>query len=340
MPIQIDVAELSGLVIVACFYGVYLTLFIVSAYIFATRQRLRVATINLPMTITAACMVLLATAQLAVDTANIFIAFLHNNREDRIAFLEDTGTKWFATKHCILSLITQLLIGDSFVSYRCWVVWGRRIWIVILPVLLSLGSAVSGAYVTWVLTHHPFTTVKEQKSWIAGFITLSLSANAVATSLLAFRIWQVDHRARALIGTSTSSLMPIVKILIESGALNAAYLLIYSVTLLSGTEAMELMAQVATPMSGIVFSIVVIWVGLNAKGELDWTVNHRTTNINFASGKPTGAPAMSDTGHGALNIIRIVDVSSQRSFQVSSGSDTEVETDLKMNGSSSKAWEM
>lgn len=38
--------------------------------------------------------------------------------------------------------------------------------------------------------------------------------------------------------------MPIVKILIESGALNAADLLIYSVALLSGTEAMELMAQV------------------------------------------------------------------------------------------------
>lgn len=86
-------------------------------------------------------------------------------------------------------------------------------------------------------------------------------------------------------------------------------------------------------MSGIVFSIVVIRVGLNTKGEFDWTVNHRTTNINFASEKTTGAAAMSDTGHGALNNIRTVDVSIQRSFQVSSGSDTEVETDFKMKGS-------
>ena len=63
-------------------------------------------------------------------------------------------------------------------------------------------------------------------------------------ALLAFRIWQVDRRTRALMGTSTSSLMPIVKILIESGAINAAYLFVYNVSLLSGSEALEFMAQV------------------------------------------------------------------------------------------------
>jgi hypothetical protein len=91
----------------------YLTLFIVSTYIFAKRKMLKVATLNLPMTITAVCMILLATAQLSVDTANVFVAFLHRTREERIAFLADTGTKLFSAKHCIL--ITQLLIGDSFV---------------------------------------------------------------------------------------------------------------------------------------------------------------------------------------------------------------------------------
>ncbi|KAF5327360.1 hypothetical protein D9619_004994 [Psilocybe cf. subviscida] len=338
MPFQIDVAELSGLVVEAGFYGMYLTLFIVSTYIFAKRQMLKVATLNLPMTITAVCMILLATAQLAVDTANVFVAFLHRTREERIRFLSETGTKLFSAKHCIL--ITQLLIGDSFVSYRCWVVWGRRIWIVILPVLLSLGSAVSGTYVMWVFAHHPSTTVKEQKSWVAAIFTLSLCANAVATSLLAFRIWQVDRRTRAVLGTSTSSLMPIVKILVESGAINAAYLFIYNVTLLSGSQALEFMAQVATPISGIIFSIVIIRVGLNTKGELDWTVDHRSTQINFAAGpKPkTGISAITDLEAGALSTIRTVEVNIQRSF--SSGSGTDVDADIEMKDSLTKGREV
>ncbi|KAF9472744.1 hypothetical protein BDN70DRAFT_886614 [Pholiota conissans] len=281
MGFEIDTAELSGLVVEAGFYGMYVTLFIVSAYVFAERQSLKVATLNLPMTITAVAMILLATAQLAVDTANVFVAFLHNDRAARIAFLADVSTKLFSAKHCIL--ITQLLIGDSFVSYRCWIVWGRRLWIVILPIMLSLGSAISGTYVMWVFAHHPSTTVKQQKSWVAAIFTLSLCANAVATSLLAFRIWQVDRRNRIILGGSTSTLMPIVKILIESGAINAAYLFVYNVTLLSGSQALEFMAQVATPISGIIFSIVIIRVGLNTKGELDWTVDHRST-MKFANG--------------------------------------------------------
>jgi len=308
---------------------VYLTLFVVSTYIFAKRKMLKASTLNLPMTITAVCMILLATAQLAVDTANVFVAFLHKDRAERIAFLADTGTKLFSAKHCIL--ITQLLIGDSFVSYRCWVVWGRRLWIVVLPILLSLGSAVSGTYVMWVFAHHPSTTVKEQKSWVAAIFTLSLCANAVATSLLAFRIWQVDRRNRALLGTSSSSLMPIVKILVESGAINAAYLFIYNVTLLSGSQALEFMAQVATPISGIIFSIVIIRVGLNTKGELDWTIDHRSTHINFVAGpKPkTGISVITDMETGALSTIRTVEVNVQHSFSSGSGTDVEPEIEGK-----------
>ncbi|KAF8170786.1 hypothetical protein BJ912DRAFT_996551 [Pholiota molesta] len=260
MGFQIDTAELSGLVVEAGFYGImYLTLFIVSAYVFAQRQSLKIATLNLPMTITAVAMILLATAQLCVDTANVFVAFLHNDRAARIAFLADTSTKLFSAKHCIL--ISQLLIGDSFVSYRCWIVWGRRIWIVILPVLLSLGSAVSGTYVMWVFAHHPQTTVKEQKSCLCA-------TPLPPVTLLAFRIWQVDRKTRAVLGTSTSSLMPI-------WAINAAYLFIYNVTLLSGSQALEFMAQV---------------VGLR---ELDWTVDHRSS-IKFANG-PKAKKQMIDT---------------------------------------------
>jgi len=40
--------------------------------------------------------------------------------------------------------------------------------------------------------------------------------------------------------------MPIVKILIESGAINAGYLFIYNVTLLSGSQSLEFMAQVVS----------------------------------------------------------------------------------------------
>ncbi|KAF8148701.1 hypothetical protein B0H34DRAFT_668413 [Crassisporium funariophilum] len=321
MGFQIDTAELSGLVVEACFYGVYVTLFIVSTYVFAQRWSLKIATLNVPMTVTAVAMFLLATAQLSVDTANVFVAFMHNDRAARIAFLADVSTKLFSAKHCIL--ISQLLIGDSFVSYRCWIVWGRKLWIVILPVMLSLGSAVSGTYVMWVFAHHPSTTVKQQKSWVAAIFTLSLCANAVATSLLAFRIWTVDRRTRNVMGVSSSSLMPIVKILVESGAINAGYLFIYNVTLLTGSQSLEFMAQVATPMSGIIFSIIIIRVGLNTKGELDWTVDHRST-MKFTPKRKQTAVLETEPGSATVQAVEI------HISQSSSRSVTEAGEDLEL----------
>ena len=119
----------------------YLTLFVVSAYVFAERQSLKKATLNLPMTITAVAMILLATAQLSVDTANVFVAFLHNDREQRIAFLANVATKLFSAKHCIL--ISQLLVGDSFVvsniSRRTTLIITKISSLQILPELSVLG---------------------------------------------------------------------------------------------------------------------------------------------------------------------------------------------------------
>lgn len=65
------------------------------------------------MTMTAVIMILLATVQLALDTTNIFIAFLDNDRVGRLAYLYDVKTAIFSAKHCVT--ITQLVVGDSFV---------------------------------------------------------------------------------------------------------------------------------------------------------------------------------------------------------------------------------
>ena len=37
--------------------------------------------------------------------------------------------------------VTTVLIADSFLTYRLWIVWDRAWWIAILPVLLVLGTA-------------------------------------------------------------------------------------------------------------------------------------------------------------------------------------------------------
>lgn len=123
----------------------------------------------------------------------------------------------------------------------------------------------------------------------------------------------------------SSSLMPVLKIVLESGALNAAYLFAYTMTIVNGTEGLETMAELvndfclscadllsnclqATPLIGIIFSIVIIRVGVNAEGEANWTT--RPGTLNFAPRQKSGVTVSSDhhtTQTMAISVERSTD---------------------------------
>lgn len=69
--------------------------------------------------------------------------------------------------------------------------------------------------------------------------------------LLAYKIYQVDKANKELLDSSGSGLIPIIRIVIESGALNATFLLIYTITLVTGTEALETVAEMVCPLYSV-----------------------------------------------------------------------------------------
>ena len=62
--------------------------------------------------------------------------------------------------------------------------------------------------------------------------------------MLAFRIWHVDRQTAERTGDRANpSLTPIVRIILESGILNAAYLFAYVMTLNFGSQGLEIMSE-------------------------------------------------------------------------------------------------
>ena len=73
------------------------------------------------------------------------------------------------------------------------------------------------------------------------------------TALLAFRIWSVDRQTKGAFTEVTAAglhnnlaLNPVVRIILESGIINAAYLLCYVLTLEYGTEGIEIMSEIVS----------------------------------------------------------------------------------------------
>ncbi|KAJ7215165.1 hypothetical protein C8J57DRAFT_1732610 [Mycena rebaudengoi] len=268
--IPIDVAELAGVVAEGILYGAFSILFGTTIHIL-TRRRNN-GDINLPMFICVILMMALATSQIIVDTVNVFWAFLnHDDPLQRQFFLEDATQPIFAAKHAIY--FTMMLLGDSIVIYRCFIVWSRNYWVVVVPALCSLGSAVSAYQTIWAVRHIESATIASETKWGIAVLTLSMSANIIATSLLAYRIWVGDKALRESLGRSSgytssgSSHRRVLKIIMESGVVNAAYLVAYTTVLVVGNHGLEIMAGISTPLIGIIFTVVIIRAALASERQ-------------------------------------------------------------------------
>ncbi|OSD02601.1 hypothetical protein PYCCODRAFT_1425172 [Trametes coccinea BRFM310] len=321
---QIDTAELAGLAAEGGLYGVFVCLYFVCGYDLTQRRARFKSQLSWPMVLAGTLLIILATARFAVDTTNVFVAFIHHDpRAARLAYLADVTQPLFTTKHSLL--IAVLLVGDSFVAstlpimykrtnssrdhqnYRCWVVWGKNLWIVVVPIGLSFTSAAAGSYTMWAYSHLPNQTVLSEAKWLKAFFSLSLVANAFATShptsgldstpaaMLAFRIWSVDRSMKTVMEPGRKSrLSPIVRIVLESGLLNAAYLFVYVMTLEFGSEGLEIMSEMAVPLTGIIFSIVILRVGHQRHDDTYYT--QRPATISWAVAKRSVLDGTQRTG--------------------------------------------
>ncbi|KAI0824924.1 hypothetical protein BC628DRAFT_1321404 [Trametes gibbosa] len=264
---QIDAAELVGLAVEGAMYGFFLCLFCVCGYDLI-RRRARVGSqLSWPMLVAGMLLIVLATARFVVDTTNVFVAFIqHGPRSARIAYLADVTQTLFITRHSLL--IAALLVGDSFLNYRCWVVWGKRLWIVLFPIGLSLTSAAVGSYTMWAFNNLPNQTTLFEDKWLKAFSALSLVANAVPTLMLAFRIWSIDRRMSYTTDLGGSRF---VRIVFDSGILNIVYLFIYVMALNLGSQGLEIVSGMAVPFTGIIFFIVILRVGRQRYDDVHYT---------------------------------------------------------------------
>lgn len=147
---------------------------------------------------------------------------------------------------CILAPIvaTNTVIADGLLIWRSFVVWERRKSVIIVPSFLLLAGAACGYALTYfaaeaylVRLHLPLSVTTPPEGWIhAGkwsmimrtvFFSTSLATNVFVTALIAGRIWWLNNGLGDVLGHKhVKPYGRIVTVLIESGAINSACLLL------------------------------------------------------------------------------------------------------------------
>ncbi|KAF8890433.1 hypothetical protein BD779DRAFT_1517608 [Infundibulicybe gibba] len=297
MPdIPLDKASLVALWVETLLYGAYAVLFSICIYILLYSRKPS-SGLNKPLLTTAVAMFAMSTIHVAVGLARGIAAFIDSKD------LQDGAISYFAEIWIWISIFKQALyvtnnvIADALVVYRCYVVWSFSVKIIVIPIILLISTTVCGYLAVFNFSQvHPGDSVFAPNiaEWGTALFSLSLATNITVTSLIAARIWWISREAQAVLGRKHSQKYSnAVAIILESGAIYSVSLMTLLILYCTKSNAQYIAYDALAQIMGIVPTLIIVRVGLGVSTQDVHTYGNQTSTkvvSSFRTGQSTPMP--------------------------------------------------
>ncbi|KAG2338099.1 hypothetical protein BDR05DRAFT_1062938 [Suillus weaverae] len=257
-----DIPALIGFGCEAVLYGSYCILFIISWIVLGLKRRS--PNLSSPVVFANCLLFFCCTAHFALEF-NHFYTTLESTGVDNYS----AETPGLMGADFLISFTD--LVGDLVLVYRCWMLWGKNYYVVILPLLSSFG----GFACIMELLHLLIITDPTASAPPAAVVTLGLVGyilplvtNVVVTSLIVYRIWissRIVKESPVVIGQGASHRA--MMLIIESGALYLMTQFVFVVLFAIQHPSLGIVAVIATQVYGIAPTLIIIRVGLGISSE-------------------------------------------------------------------------
>ncbi|KAF6764742.1 hypothetical protein DFP72DRAFT_799055 [Ephemerocybe angulata] len=202
-------------------------------------------------------------------------------------------TAWYASNsgqwENVMTMASNIVlpwIGDTLMIYRLYVLWNRRLWILILPCLIYLADvALSIPFLMAVARPHDPTWGDHLPKYTTAYCSLGTSFNLLVTILITTRLYMLRHKAEQVMGKVPSILYTApCTTFVESGAFVSLWQLCYIISFARGSWIKDVFLQPASQISAITRIMIVVRMAQNtawskdivmasAHGVLDWQVS-------------------------------------------------------------------
>ncbi|RDB24597.1 hypothetical protein Hypma_008231 [Hypsizygus marmoreus] len=181
----------------------------------------------------------------------------------------------------------QKNLGSAANIYRCWVIWKGNWKVNLLPcILLVVGiacaSTISG-YMAQAPTPNENVFGPRLVPLIEAFSTITVILNIMTTALISYRIW-TTHRLSSAYISGNGRLLPILRIFVESAALQLIIETIFLSLYLAHMNAQYILLELMVTewfyygMKGITFNAVTLGINLHATTEAPESPHSRDPN--------------------------------------------------------------
>ncbi|KAG0702251.1 hypothetical protein DFH29DRAFT_508473 [Suillus ampliporus] len=275
--IPLDASSLMSTVLEGILYGLSILMFIGTIWTLTYKRRVR--DINRPIAVIALLLFMLSTAHMVVNiirAEDAFVKYRNTFTGGPVAFLADVSQETYVIKHALY--VAQTLLADGMVIYRCYVVW-QSIWIIILPCMLWCSVAVTGVGAVYNCSQaNTGIFVQALTKWVTAFFASTIATNLLSSGILACRIWMIQ-RGVSTAHTTKSTVMPIVRMLVDAAILYSAVLLTALITFVCGNNGQDAVVDMVMPIISIAFYMVLIRIAVNNRtGNYLSTLPRKTTS--------------------------------------------------------------
>jgi len=264
--IPLDKAELLSIILEAILYGFSLLMFVGTIWVLLFRKSTQ--QVNHKMLTAAYILLVLSTTHLVIHIVRVMEGLILNGNSypgGPNAWFANAAQWTFVWENYVY--VAQSLVGDMVVIYRCYMVWQSKL-IIILPLLLWCAAFVTGfagVHAASVATEGVFNG--SLAKWITAFWVMALSTNVLTTALLAFRIWWVDRQSRRFRGHQKSHLLPILRIVLDSGVIYSLTLIASLICFVTETNGQYVTLDMVPPIISLTFYLVIVRTGLHRAGD-------------------------------------------------------------------------
>ncbi|KAJ6590068.1 hypothetical protein DFH09DRAFT_1359084 [Mycena vulgaris] len=300
MPdIPLDKASFVSLWLETLLYGAYGVLFGICVHILLYSRRGPGKSINMPLLCTAVAMFTMSTMHVCIGLIRGLTAFIDRKGipDGALIYYEEIWLWISIFKQALYA--TNNIVADSLVIYRCYMVWGSKFKIIVIPLIMLLATTICAYAAVYnfskiVPGEDVFAT--NIAEWGTALFSLSLATNIIVTSLIAGRIYWLARVTRTVLGSKHSNkYQNAVVIIVESGAIYSLSLMTLLILYCSKTNAQYIVYDAQAQIMGIVPTMIIVRVGLGVSTEdtivtLNTRAGTSTNNTRIAYNRSAHGP--------------------------------------------------
>jgi len=286
MAFTLIAVNLATLALGSLFYGIYLVLFFISTYLLLRRynathtshkSRQNSSVFKSTVFISAILLFLVVTAHWTTIIYRSFIAYVAlQHGEEAEAFFQDHTQLTEVIQSCFMSL--AVLIGDSLIIHRLWVVWNHSKLVLVVPAV-SLITLSVGSFVSLNITAHSTDVFGNPLLKISTVLTLV--TNVYCTAFITWKIWRITRESMPYLSSGTN-LSHFLVIIVESAGIYACWAVLFAVMYETQSNLQSTVIQTAPALVGIVNALIHTRVGLGWTSEQTQGLPWPSSPLKFA----------------------------------------------------------